>query len=160
MNEDLYLLIVRDADHAEAWTDVWERSYPLALTLDCRATDPDARWQENIAALVPPQGKLVLAACGAGACAAAAWYGRGSLREQKRVAAVILVSPPHGLWRARRLDKVRFACRTAWVADGEDDAARHTAETCGARWFVRERAERQHGNGWEWGMRLMQEMLD
>ena len=169
--ENLSLLIVRDAAEAEMWTERWACSYPVVQTAACRADDTVARWQQQVQAAVSGSaaGKIMLVAHGAGVPAAAAWYAQADILTQKRIVAAILAAPVQAAFRddpAHTLQRVRFNCKAALVAAVDDPHCPQSwAAELADRWHARLLHPPQSGHlngrlgGWQWGMRLMQEML-
>lgn len=164
--EDFTLLLVRDAAEPPMWTEHWARSYPLVQSVACAAGETAAEWRDAVqAAFDAADGAVCVAAYGAATAAVAAWYAHLALTAQKRVRAVILVSPPQEVWTARDWRYPRFQCRAAWVvaADAAERGwAENTAAACGARLLIAPQSGRLAADAgrWEWGMRLMAEMLD
>lgn len=168
--QDLTLFLIRDADEPEMWIDRWALGYPVVQTLSCRRSDGIACWQQQInRAWAQISGHAMMVAHGSGVSALMAWQYQNSLAGQRRIRGMILVSPlpaacpddaGHTLLRART------NCPAALVVGQDDplcpaDWARETAERWGARLLYAP----QHGRlnrtfgGWQWGMKLMQEML-
>lgn len=171
--QDLTLLLAGDAAETEMWADEWVRSYPGSRLLKCAAADGAAVWQQQLAQawVQTGSGKVVLVGFGAGALACAAWYYQADFSVQKRLAAVILVSPLQADFDAAAAEGqawcvCRFQGKTALVV-GQGDALCPVdwAEGLAQRWQARllHAPYRGHLNGalggFAWGMRLMQEML-
>lgn len=170
--ESLTLLIVRDAGEPALWSGRWEYSYPMVQSTACSAAQSIEQWQRGVQAAfaaIRGNGAVMLVAYGAGALAAAAWYYQTDTAAQRRVAGVILVSPPREAWQDdpyHTLARCRFNCKTALVIGSGDERspeawARQQAEQWRARLLVSPHTGRLNGEmgGWQWGMRLMQEML-
>ena len=124
--EDCSLLLVAVAGEEPVWMSRWARSYPLVYHIACVADARAAIWADGIqSAFTQVDDAVCVVAYGAGTVAVAAWYARLSLREQKRVKAVILVSPPPVLWQTSAGDwgSLYFQCRTAWVVGAQETAA-------------------------------------
>lgn len=170
--DDLTLFLLRDADEPEMWIDRWAVSYPLVQTLACRRSDGIALWQRQVQqAWDGISGQVMAVAHGAGVSALMAWQYRSSLLDQRRIRGMILVSPlpdacpddaEHTFLRSRA------NCPAALVLGRAGSNPRGTetwAADAAACWGARLLHAPQPGrlntplHGWQWGMKLMQEML-
>lgn len=171
--ESLTLLLVRDSGEPKMWTERWLCSYPMVQVAECRADAGIDDWQRTLQAAFSQigSGRVMLVAHGAGAVAVAAWYYATPVGVQRRLVGAILVSPPAALCRTRddaahTLQRVRFNCKTALVIGENDpqcpaDWAAEQAAVWRARLLVSPHSGHLNGmlGGWQWGMKLMQEML-
>lgn len=169
--QDLTLLLVRDAAEPEMWIDIWARSYPLVQQVSCVADEGIAQWQSKINTawqLIPGQAMIV--AHGAGVPAVMAWQFQNSMRSQQRIRGMILVSPLQSAcmddeWHT--LKRARTNCKAALVIGQDENPLCPTdwASDTATIWQARLLRAPQSGHlnqrlgGWQWGMRLMQEML-
>lgn len=171
-DHDLTLFLLRDADEPDMWIDRWALGYPVVQTLSCARDAGIARWQQQVRqAFAGISGSVMTVAHGAGVSALMAWQYRSSLLEQRRVRGMILVSPlpsacpddaEHTFLRSRA------NCPAALVlgrAGSDPFCPEDWAAEMAARWGARLLHAPQPGrlntplNGWQWGMKLMQEML-
>lgn len=168
--EDLTLLLVRDGS-AASWLDRWAVSYPTVAEVVVDASDSIAVWQRACDAVwqAIPSDNVMVVAHGAGALAWMAWLYQADIITQKRLCSVLLAAPDQGAWQEdamHTLARARLNCRAALVCTDSDDVcpqdwARQLAVCWGARFFVAPQAGHLQGHlhGWQWGMKLMQEML-
>lgn len=168
--EDLTLLLIRDADEAEMWLDRWAVSYPIVLQAEVSRRQGIAEWQQAVqTAFTRNRSRHVaVVAHGAGVSALLAWLYRADVNVQKTVCNLILVSPLPEAFpddAEHTLQRVRCHCRTALVVGESGDCPREWAEEQARLWnarlLVSPHAGRLNGTlgGWQWGMKLMQEML-
>ena len=169
--QDLTLFLVRDEAESDMWIDTWGRSYPLVQTVTCSAGEGIESWQAKInEAWQRVYGQAFIVAHGAGVPAVMAWQFQNSLTCQKRIQGMILVSP----LRAACVDgnnhilrRVRITCKAALVIGSNETSLCPSAWAAEMAdlWQARLLHAPQSGHlnrplgGWEWGMRLMQEML-
>ena len=169
--EDLTLLLVRDADEAEMWIDRWAVSYPTVRTAAASRSQSIDEWQRRIQTAweqIHSQNVAVVAH-GAGVSAWLAWLYRADILSQRRVRNIILAAPLQTAFpddAEHTFQRVRCPCRTALVV-GRDDSdcpeewAGRQAQVWRATLLAAPQAGRLNGplQGWQWGMKLMQEML-
>lgn len=163
MSGGVSLLLCRDADAPPVWTETWIRAYPQAYAADCR--DGAAGRDAAAAAFGQTDGERVFAVCqGAGVAAFLLWYYGASYADRQRICGMILV--PSAMLcgdgvTAVLLRRVRCTAPCALVADGGEDWAADYARCWGARLLEvpPQHSPVRSGGTWEWGMRLMQEML-
>ncbi|MDO4640523.1 MAG: alpha/beta hydrolase [Neisseria sp.] len=166
--EDLTLLLIRDADEADMWIDRWALSYPITERAECAATQPLAEQQSHVAqafARIHSESIMVVAH-GAGAAAFMAWYGTLGMLAQRRIKGVILAAPPQAACQHNAVRYVRLMCNKAALVVGQNSGepqkwAAEQASLWGARLLVSPHPGHLNGalGGWQWGMKLMQEML-
>ncbi|ASK27179.1 alpha/beta hydrolase [Neisseria chenwenguii] len=168
--EDLTLLLVRDAAEPEMWIDRWALSYPVIETAEVSRGQRLEQWQTEIQTAFSRagSGRVAAVAHGVGVFALLAWLYRADIQARARLCNVILVSPnPDALPddAEHTFQKVRIPCRAALVV-GESggcphDWAAEKAALWNARLLVSPHSGRLNGalGGWQWGMKLMQEML-
>lgn len=169
--EDLTLLLIDDADTPAQWLARWAVSYPVVVTAAVSAQDSVADWQAKLCAAWASQssGKVAVVAYGAGAAAWLAWLFQADIVSLGRVANMILVSPAQEAFdaeAAQTLQRVRCPSRTAWVLGNDApqplrDWAQEWAGRIGATVLETPYPGRLNDRlgGWQWGMKLMQEML-
>ena len=157
--EDLTLFLIRDADEAEMWIDRWAVSYPVVQTAAASAGQSIAQWQANLqTAFAGISGEhIAVVAHGAGVSAFLAWLYQTDILTQKKIVNIILVSPRPEVFpndEIHTLRRVRCPCRTALVI-----AERANLWT--ARLLLSPHSGTLNGalGGWQWGMKLIQEML-
>ncbi|WP_037586441.1 alpha/beta hydrolase [Stenoxybacter acetivorans] len=171
--EDLALWLIRDADEtSEMWLDRWQVSYPSSFLSQASAMQTAAQWQRLLqgdADRINAQNIMVVAH-GIGALAWLAWWYQSDILTQKRVRAVMLVSPPQAICQQEAFEvcsRVRLINLPAALVVGQDDVLcpKSWAQTQAQSWQMRlcEAPQSGHLNeslhGWQWGMKLMQKML-
>lgn len=169
--EDLTLLLVRDADEPEMWLDRWAVSYPTVRVAEVSRGQSIAQWQAALAQAwqeVHSQNVAVVAH-GAGVSGWLAWLYLADINTQRRIKNMILVSPLQSAFPdddCHTLQRVRCHCKTALVIGDNDpecprEWAQQLAECVRARLLVSPHQGHLNGHlqGWQWGMKLMQEML-
>ncbi|MBF0803673.1 MULTISPECIES: alpha/beta hydrolase [unclassified Neisseria] len=169
--EDLTLLLVRDADEAEMWIDRWALSYPTVRTAAVSRSRPIAEWQQAVGAAVGSihSRNIAAVAHGAGISGWLSWLYLADVNMQKRIKNMILVSPRQDAFpddADHTLQRVRCHCPSALVIGRNDREcpqqwAQQQAQLWGARLLAAPQPGRLNGhlNGWQWGMKLLQEML-
>lgn len=168
--EDLTLWLVRDADEAEMWIDRWAISYPVVQMSEASAGQSIGEWQAGLqTAFERIRGKYVaVVAHGAGAAAFLAWLYRADILTRKKIANIILVPQHPDIFSddaEHTFQRVRCPCRAALVVSEHGDVprdwAQKQADTWNARLLVSPHSGSLNGmlGGWQWGMKLMQEML-
>lgn len=162
--EDLTLWLICAADDKPDWLDFWSACYP-SVCLSEIGGEPET-WVRQLA--LPPGGNIAVAAYGAGTAAFAQWLFHADVPCRKKLKNIILVSPPPELADGLCADALRASCpcRAALVI-GTGNSAEYERKT--AEWAQKWRAKRliapesgrlkTAAGGWEWGMKLMQEML-
>ncbi|HEZ0939550.1 TPA: alpha/beta hydrolase [Neisseria meningitidis] len=168
--EDLTLWLVRDADEAEMWIDRWAISYPVVQMSEASAGQSIGEWQAGLqTAFERIRGKYVaVVAHGAGAAAFLAWLYQADILTRKKIANIILVPQRPDIFpddAEHTFQRVRCPCRAALVVSEHGDVprdwAQKQADTWNARLLVSPHSGSLNGmlGGWQWGMKLMQEML-
>lgn len=170
--ENLTLLIIRDAAEPSMWTEQWAAGYPTVQTASCHAADSIVDWQHTVqtaADRIGSDSSIALIGHGAGANAAAAWYYRTDTAQQRRIAAIILAAPLQSSCpddAEHTFQRIRFNCKTALITGRDDplspqDWAEQTAKLWRARYFCAPQSDHlnRRGDNWQWGMKLLQEML-
>ncbi|QEY24954.1 serine hydrolase [Neisseria animalis] len=168
--EDLTLLLIDDGDIPAAWLERWAVSYPVSVQTAASRNQSIHCWQENMQTAfngIAAQ-HIAVVAYGAGVSAFLAWLYQADINAQRRLCNIILVSPradalpddtEHTLIRAR------CPCRTALVIGQSKPAYREWAAKQAALWQARLLVSPYPApldsvsGGWQWGMKLMQEML-
>lgn len=167
---DLTLILLRDENENNMWIDYWAKSYPTIELIEISPNQSIAQWQKSIDMVAKKyhDTNLILVAHGIGANAAIAWYYQSSLQMQKQIVAQILVSPLKDFFINHpeyTFDKVRFNCKTALVIGQNDPLcplswATQQAEKWQAKLILAPQIGHiNHCANWQWGMKLMQEMV-
>ena len=167
--EDLTLFLLRDADEAEMWIDRWLVSYPIVAYAECRISQSPAEQQQQVAKVFAGivSDNVMVVAHGAAVAAFMGWYGTLTMLQQRRMRAVMLVAPVQSACRSDAVRYVRLVCAKAALVMGEQDNdcpadwAAEQAARWGARLLVSPHRGHLNGTlgGWQWGSKLMQEML-
>lgn len=168
--EDLTLLLIGETDVPPMWLDRWALSYPLVRRADVSPTQGIAAWQRVVGeAFAQTHGcKVAVVAHGAGVSAFLAWLYQADILAQKALCNIILVSPRLQAFpddACHTLQRARCPCRAALVIGENEDCGREWAQQHADLWrarlLVSPHAGRLDGalGGWQWGMKLMQEML-
>ncbi|UOO82342.1 alpha/beta hydrolase [Uruburuella testudinis] len=169
--EDLTLLLVRDADEPEMWLDRWALSYPTVRVVEMARAQTIAQWQQTLQTAW--QGihseNVAVVAHGAGVSGWLSWLYLADVNTQRRIKNMMLVSPLQSAFPdddCHTLQRVRCHCKTALVIGRNDpdcprEWAQQQADCLRARLLVSPHQGRLNGplQGWQWGMKLMQEML-
>ncbi len=171
--EDLHLLLLRDAAiRQHMWLDRWEVSYPQVLTAQFAAANGLPEQSRQLQAAIdgaPAESPLFVVAHGAACAAFCAWLFDSSVLQQKRIKGVMLVAPLFVQWQndaEHTLQRARASFPTAVVV-GTDDAActleqaQHIAAELGGKALQSPHKGHLDSDlfGWQWGMKLMQEMI-
>lgn len=172
LQDDLLLLAIADASvpRKGLWLDTWLRSYPTATDVVCASDETAAVWQARLnEAIDGHQGPVFLVAHGVGVQATLAWVAQAALHVQSKVKGAILAAPitlPEHDERELIVTRARLCFPAALVCGSNDDYckvahAETMAKRCGARFLNQgEVGHMVQGLGsWQWGMKLMQEML-
>lgn len=169
--EELQLLLLRDAAEPPMWLDRWAQSYPTVIQCTASADQGLAQWQQCVEeAWQKTEGRPVMAvAHGCGVLALMAWVYQADIRTQKNLCGALLVAPVQAAWqedRVHTLARARLNCPAALVVGKQDKQCPHSwASDVAAAWGARLLLPPQSGHlneplhGWQWGMRLMQEMV-
>ncbi|HEZ4041591.1 TPA: alpha/beta hydrolase [Neisseria meningitidis] len=168
--EDLTLWLVRDADEAEMWIDRWAISYPVVQMSEASAGQSIGEWQAGLqTAFERIRGKYVaVVAHGAGAAAFLAWLYQADILTRKKIANIILVPQRPDIFpddAEHTFQRVRCPCRAALVVLEHGGVPHGWAKKQADLWNVRLLLSPHSGSlngmlgGWQWGMKLMQEML-
>lgn len=169
--EDMTLLLVRDAAEPPMWIDRWAVSYPIVQTAEVARNGGIAHWQQQLAETWSQirSDSVAVVAHGAGVSAWLAWFYQADMVSRRRVNNVILVSPFEQAFpddAEHTFQRVRINCRAALVLGEHDNGcsenwARQRAMLWQARLLICPHPGRLSGSlqGWQWGMKLMQEML-
>lgn len=169
--EDLTLLLIRDAAEPEMWLDRWAVSYPMVRVAEAARTQHIEQWQAALQTAWQGihSNNVAVVAHGAGVSAWLAWLYLADVNTQRRIQNMMLVSPLQSAFPdddCHTLQRVRCHCKTALVI-GENDPdcprewAAQQAACLNARLLVSPHQGHlnSHLHGWQWGMKLMQEML-
>ena len=169
--EDLTLFLIRDASEANMWLDYWAVSYPTVHLAEINHHDSIIKWQQQLQHTWENINSKTVAvvAHGAGVSGYLAWLYQADIYTQKRIRQNLLVSPlqtalPDDDYHI--LQRVRCHCPTALVI-GKDDPLCPTqwAQQQANIWCAKLLISPHIGhlnhplNGWQWGMKLLQEML-
>ncbi|MCS4532850.1 alpha/beta hydrolase [Neisseria montereyensis] len=169
--EDLTLLLIRDADEPKMWIDRWAVSYPTVRMAEISRHQNIQEWQTTIqTAFATIYSKnIAVVAHGSGVSGWLAWLYLAGVHTQKRIRTMMLVSPNPAVFpddEQHTLMRVRCHCPTALVIGNQDTVcAEEWAQQQAALWGARLLIAPQEGrlnqglNGWQWGAKLLQEML-
>ena len=169
--EDLTLLLVRDADEAEMWIDRWTLSYPTVRTAAAARSQSIPEWQNTIerAWRTVHSRNAAIVAHGAGVSAVVAWLYRADAATLRRVRNITLAAPLVAAFpddAEHTLQRARCPCPAVLVIGRNDPACpQDWAQRQAALWRATLLRAPQSGRlngpmqGWQWGMKLMQEML-
>lgn len=167
--EDLTLFLLRDAEEAEMWIDRWLVSYPIVACAECSASQSPAEQRHRVAQAFAGIGSdnVMVVAHGAAVSAFMGWYGSLPLQQQRRVRVVMLVAPVQSYCQSDAVRYVSLMCAKAALVIGQEDGkcpqewAAEQAVLWGARLLVSPYRGHLNGTlgGWQWGSKLMQEML-
>lgn len=169
--DDIFLLLIRDAAEVpHHWLNRWAHSYPLAQEVVVSADEGAEVWQQKVAqAFADIPNDVMVVAHAAGCNAFAAWLFHAGVDVQRRIRGAILAAPFQPAWPddpANPLNRIRVNFRTALVV-GENDPlspsewAQGIARHMGAKYLVTPHQGHlnQPLHGWQWGMKLMQDIL-
>lgn len=168
--EDLTLLLIDDADEPAEWMARWAVSYPGTVETAVSRHHGIASWQAALQTVFEGLSArhIAVVAYGAGVSALMAWLYQTDINTQRRLCNVILVSPlPEALPEdeVHTLQRARCPCRTALIIGASGDCPQPWAQRQAAVWQARLLVSPHIGRlntapgGWQWGMKLMQEML-
>lgn len=169
--EDLTLFLIRDTAEADMWLDRWAVSYPTVRVAEINRHDSLSQWQQQLHPIWQTirSETVVIVAHGAGVSGCLAWLYQTDIHTQKRIRHMLLVAPLQTALPDdpnHTLQRIRCHCPTALVI-GKDDPH------CPAEW-AQQQANLWHAkllvsphtghlnqalSGWQWGMKLLQEML-
>lgn len=168
--EDLTLWLIRDAGEDQMWIDRWAISYPVVQMSEASAGQSIGEWQAGLrTAFERIRGKYVaVVAHGAGAAAFLAWLYQADILTRKKIANIILVPQRPDIFpddAEHTFQRVRCPCHAALVVPEHGGVphgwAQKQADLWNARLLVSPHSGSLNGmlGGWQWGMKLMQEML-
>lgn len=166
--EDLTLLLIRDANAPEMWIDRWAYSYPTVATISA-GLNPQAAAHDVAHRLADISSKhIAIVAHGMGVWAWLAWAYQADIHALGKMSNAILVSPPdirQQPYFQKQWLNLPAPCQTALVLAQDEqncptDLAQALNQGLRSRLLV---SPHQHLaeplQGWQWGMKLMQEML-
>ena len=170
--EELRLVLLRDASVGHfMWLDRWQVSYPQVIAAECSAHEALNLQNQRLQAAIEPEQDfpLFIVAHGAACAAACALLFHADVLLHKRIKGLILVAPMYQQWQ-HDADNVLKRARASFpcvVVVGENDAAcnLHQAEEIAAFLGGKALQTPHQGhldaelNGWQWGMKLVQEMI-
>ena len=170
--EELRLVLLRDASIGHyMWLDRWQVSYPQVIAAECSAREALNLQNQCLQAAIEPEQDfpLFIVAHGAACAAACALLFHADVLLHKRIKGLILVAPVYEQWQnddENMLKRARasFPCV---VVVGENDAACSLvqAEEIAMQMGGKALQTPHQGhldselNGWQWGMKLLQEMI-
>lgn len=160
--EDLSLILIRDAAEAPMWLDNWAFTYPTASLLEVSAQQPE-HWQAAIEQATAGSRPLAVAAHGAGVAAFLHWLYHADILTRGRLKTILLAEPDAQALSGHAALAV-CPCPAAVVyAQDAPDAEQLRRQA--ARWRAAALAAPESGrlngryHGWQWGAKLLQEML-
>lgn len=158
------LLAIYERQQRPQWLDNWLHGYPTSITQTVCAKHPVEQWQASIQAAyqtIDEDEDIMLVAEGIGVNAAVCWYYQTPIWIQKRIAAMILVSPcdQHLSSQSHAFQAAYFNYPAALIMSPQNHQetlnwAKNQAAQWQAKMFVQ-----PLDTHWRWGMQLMQEML-
>ena len=170
--EELRLVLLRDASVGHyMWLDRWQVSYPQVIAAEFSASESLASQNQRLQAAIEPEQDfpLFIVAHGAACAAACALLFHADVLLHKRIKGLILVAPVYQQWQNDG-DNVLMRARASFpcvVVVGENDAACSLiqAEEIAMQLGGKALQAPHQGNlnselhGWQWGMKLLQEMI-
>ena len=170
--EELRLVLLRDASVGHfMWLDRWQVSYPQVIAAECSAHEALNLQNQRLQAAIEPEQDfpLFIVAHGAACAAAFSLVFHADVLLHKRIKGLILVAPVYEQWQhdGDNLLKRARASFPCVVVVGENDAAcsPHQAEKIAQSLGGKTLQTPHQGhldselNGWQWGMKLLQEMI-
>ncbi|XXQ68834.1 alpha/beta hydrolase [Neisseriaceae bacterium B1] len=176
--ENISLLLAYESPAMPLWMERWAYSYPtvgicsVSVSHELSGSLKIQTWQHQIAQTFqqfPPEDQIFIVAHGTAANAVIAWYYQTDIGTQKRIAGIMLVSPNAQDFpddNEHTFQRVRFNQATALVIGQNDPQspknwAHDYAQLTRARLLIAPQTGHLNGalDGWQWGMKLMQEML-
>lgn len=171
-SDDFVLVLLRDQSEPPMWIDIWAKSYPVIQLGSFHQNESPSVWQARLQQIISliSEEKIIVVAHGAGANALAWYYYHADILMHKKMVATILVAPLQSICEQKPyhdvFERVRFSGKTAWVSAPNDDLcpvnwAKNQAQMWNARFFETPPLGHLNQNlaSWEWGMKLMQEMI-
>ena len=170
--EELRLALLRDASIGHyMWLDRWQVSYPQVIAAEFSAAESLASQNQRLQAAIEPEQDfpLFIVAHGAACAVACALIFRADVLLHKRIKGLILVAPVYEQWQHDG-DNVLKRARASFpcvVVVGENDAACSLiqAEEIAMQLGGKALQTPHQGHldselhGWQWGMKLLQEMI-
>lgn len=168
--EDTFLVALLPPDAPRRhWLYHWAASYPLAVEVLLPAAEPAVQAQRIRRAVDGIAGSLIFAAHDSACAAFVHWAFQAALSEQKMVAGAILAAPRMADWSsdpADILNRTRLHFPAVLTATADDplcpqDWAYAAAKRLSARYLPSPGSGHLDNccDNWQWGMRLMQEIL-
>ena len=170
--EELRLVLLRDASVGQyMWLDRWQVSYPQVIAAECSGQEAYTLQNQHLQAAIEPEQDfpLFIVAHGAACAASCALLFHADVLLHKRIKGLILVAPVYEQWQHdddNMLKRARasFPCV---VVVGENDAACSLvqAEEIAMQMGGKALQTPHQGHldtelhGWQWGMKLLQEMI-
>ena len=170
--EELRLVLLRDASVGHfMWLDRWQVSYPQVIAVECSAHEALNLQNQRLQAAIEPKQDfpLFIVAHGAACAAACALLFHADVLLHKRIKGLILVAPLYTQWQhdgdnILKRARASFPCA---VVIGADDAtcnftqAQEIATQLGGKALqTPHQGHLDHElHGWQWGMKLLQEMI-
>lgn len=172
MIEDIFVLFVHDKkDVPKIWLKRWELSYPLSNSVEVSGDDSVENWQKAIQREVElvHDAKIMFVGHGAGANALASWFYSEAIELQGITKGAMLVSPLKKSWPddpGHLLNRVYVNFPTAIITAKNDPEspgpwAKELARNMNAR-YIESPFENNLNDalkGWQWGMKVMQEIM-
>ena len=170
--EELRLVLLRDASVGPyMWLDRWQVSYPQVIAVECSAHEALNLQNQRLQAAIEPEQifPLFIVAHGAACAAACALLFHADVLLHKRIKGLLLVAPLYTQWQQDgdnilKRARASFPCA---VVIGADDAACNFAQAQeiatqlgGKALQTPHQGHLDHElHGWQWGMKLLQEMI-
>ena len=170
--EELRLVLLRDASVGHyMWLDRWQVSYPQVIAVEFSVRETCTLQNQRLQAAIEPEQDfpLFIVAHGAACAAACSLVFHADVLLHKRIKGLILVAPVYEQWQHDG-DNILKRARASFpcvAVVGENDAAcsPHQAEEIAKSLGGKALQTPHHGhldselNGWQWGMKLLQEMI-
>ena len=170
--EELRLVLLRDASVGHfMWLDRWQVSYPQVIAAEFSAHEAlNLQYQRLQAAIEPEQDfPLFIVAHGAACAASCALLFHADVLLHKRIKGLILVAPLYEQWQnddKNMLKRARASFSCVVVVSENDaacslDQAEEIALKLGGKALLTPHQGHLDGelHGWQWGMKLLQEMI-
>ncbi|MDO5686059.1 MAG: alpha/beta hydrolase [Neisseria sp.] len=167
--DDICLLLIHDAAEVPRhWMYQWEVGYPLVQAVTVDERECPSVWRQKLDEVMRNiDGELLAVAYRTGCNAFAHWLYHAGVNEQRRITGAILAAPLLTQWSddpAAPENRARVNFRTALVYGNDAPQAERLqtiARHLGAKALMTPYGGdlNAHLGGWQWGMKLMQDIL-
>ena len=167
--EDICLLIIEDgSEHPNHWLNHWAYGYPVHLRI---STPKDRQPEHNVSAIDETVknivGNFFVVAHGNACAMFLRWAYDSDIQMHRRILGCILANPCN--WsndESLPENRIVMPCKTAMVNASDDNAeiitwTKNQAQKIHAKHLISPNTPTLNApiGGWQWGMRLMQDML-